>query len=84
VAWWDADKRELVRPLLHTHLETEEMKVNGDGSMLFVASTGPLALVATAPQGDWQSTACSIANRSLTSEEWEEYMRGLPYDPACK
>jgi hypothetical protein len=40
-------------------------------------------LAAAAPQDDWEGAACAVANRSLTPEEWEKYMTGLPYAPRC-
>jgi WD40 repeat protein len=31
----------------------------------------------------WEDMACRIANRSLTRAEWERYLPGRAYDPAC-
>ena len=31
----------------------------------------------------WAQRACAIANRTLTREEWEEFLPGRPYEPAC-
>ena len=31
----------------------------------------------------WKRRACEIANRTLTQEEWEEFLPGRPYEPAC-
>jgi WD40 repeat protein len=84
IAWWNSAKDELLHPLLHTHLETEEMKGSADGSRLYLASTGPEALAVTPILAEWAQTACKIANRGLTKEEWALYMDGAPYDPACK
>ena len=28
--------------------------------------------------------ACELANRTLTREEWEEFLPGRPYEPACR
>jgi WD40 repeat protein/DNA-binding SARP family transcriptional activator len=84
IAWWNVAQDELLRPLLMTHLETEEMKGLADGSRFFLGSTGLLALAVMPAPGDWEQTACEIANRSLTEEEWDKYMNGAPYDPVCK
>jgi WD40 repeat protein len=27
--------------------------------------------------------ACALANRTLSREEWEEFLPGRPYEPAC-
>ena len=53
IARWEQRKSELLYPLLHTHLETEEMKGLADGSRFYLGSTGPLALAVTPAQGDW-------------------------------
>lgn len=84
IAWWSAPEAELQYPLLRTHLETEEMKGVTDGSRFYLGSTGPLALAVTPELGDWETTACKVANRTLTEAEWDEYMGGIPYDPVCK
>jgi hypothetical protein len=31
----------------------------------------------------WKLRACTLANRTLTPEEWEKFLPGLPYEPAC-
>jgi WD40 repeat protein len=84
LAWWDAQGPLLLRPLLHAHLETEEMKMSADGSTFYLASIGPTALAIRPQQGNWAQNACAIANRSLSEEEWHKYMHGQEYDPVCK
>ena len=32
----------------------------------------------------WERTACSVAGRTLTKDEWAQYLSGRGYDPACK
>jgi hypothetical protein len=32
----------------------------------------------------WADRACAIAGRTLTKEEWHQYLPGRPYDPACR
>ena len=32
---------------------------------------------------DWASTACAVAGRTLTQDEWAQYLPGRPYEPAC-
>jgi len=31
----------------------------------------------------WTETACDLAGREVTEDEWEQYLPGEPYDPAC-
>jgi WD40 repeat protein len=83
LADWDTAARTLNRPLLHTQLETEEMRVAAGGDRAYIASTGPVAQVLTLPDEEW-AAACRIANRTLSEDEWRKYMHQLPYDPACQ
>ena len=32
----------------------------------------------------WERQACSVAGRTLTKDEWAQYLPGRGYDPACK
>jgi WD40 repeat protein len=32
----------------------------------------------------WAEQACLVANRELTPSEWEQFLPGRPYDPACR
>jgi len=32
---------------------------------------------------EWKRQACAVAGRTLTEREWELYLPGEPYDPAC-
>jgi WD40 repeat protein len=41
-------------------------------------TTWPLSL------HQWIADACRIANRRLTPTEWQAYLPGLPYQPACR
>jgi WD40 repeat protein len=31
----------------------------------------------------WAQRACKVAGRTLTQDEWNRFLPGLPYDPAC-
>ena len=31
----------------------------------------------------WAERACALANRTLTRDEWETFLPGRPYEPAC-
>jgi WD40 repeat protein len=32
---------------------------------------------------DWASQACTVAGRTLTQSEWDQYLPNRPYSPAC-
>jgi hypothetical protein len=51
-----------------------ERLVNGGIDSAVVWDIGP---------SSWERLACRIANRSLTRAEWDRYLPGRPYDPAC-
>jgi hypothetical protein len=52
------------------------------GSLLLTHADGRGAVYDVDPER-WEQRACEIANRTLTPEEWEEYLPGRPYEPAC-
>jgi hypothetical protein len=31
----------------------------------------------------WAARACAIAGRTLTEEEWHQFLPDRPYEPAC-
>ena len=31
----------------------------------------------------WAARACALANRTLSREEWDEFLPGRAYEPAC-
>jgi len=31
----------------------------------------------------WPERACAIANRALTRQEWQKFLGGRRYEPAC-
>jgi hypothetical protein len=33
---------------------------------------------------DWEDRACRTAGRSLTRDEWHQFLPDRPYDPACQ
>lgn len=39
--------------------------------------------VITADPAVWEERACEVAGRTLSEEEWQEYIGALPYAPAC-
>ena len=31
----------------------------------------------------WKATACRLAARTITRDEWDRFLAPLPYQPAC-
>ena len=57
--------------------------LSADGRQLLeVHGNGQGAVWDVDPES-WKRRACDLANRTLTREEWEEFLPGRPYEPAC-
>jgi WD40 repeat protein len=52
------------------------------GSLAALGLDGNAAVIATDPEV-WQRSACEIASRQLTRAEWETFLPGMRYKPAC-
>ena len=53
-----------------------------DEPVLAVASQTEIALI-DLRESTWRDTACRIADRRLTRDEWERLLPGREYAPAC-
>ena len=59
------------------------LDVSPDGHhLLMTASNGQGAVWDIDPES-WKRRVCALANRTLTREEWEQFLPGRPYEPAC-
>jgi WD40 repeat protein/tRNA A-37 threonylcarbamoyl transferase component Bud32 len=62
---------------------TAMMDLSSDGRRLLTTlGNGQGAVWDVAPES-WVRRACALANRTLTRVEWEEFLPGRPYEPAC-
>jgi hypothetical protein len=50
--------------------------------LLTTAANGQGAVWDIDPES-WKQRACDLANRALSRAEWEEFLPGRPYEPAC-
>jgi hypothetical protein len=55
-----------------------------DGKRLLMTLQDGRGLVWDVDPASWARRACAIANRTLTQDEWEEFLKGRRYEPACK
>jgi WD40 repeat protein/DNA-binding SARP family transcriptional activator len=53
------------------------------GSQLAAASPNGSVLVWEVDPVAWQARACRVAGRTLTRQEWDEFLPGRPYQPDC-
>jgi WD40 repeat protein len=53
------------------------------GGQLVAASASGSVLVWDVEPAAWRTRACTIAGRTLTRQEWEEFLPGRPYQNVC-
>jgi WD40 repeat protein len=53
------------------------------GGQLAVASPSGSVLVWDVTPAAWRTRACAVAGRTLTRQEWEEFVPGRPYQEVC-
>jgi WD40 repeat protein len=80
---WDVATGARIGPTLTAGSRRAWIDLSADGRRLLLThGDGRGAIWDVDPQ-EWERRACAIANRALSEEEWEEYLPGRPYRPAC-
>ena len=80
---WDVASGTQIGPTLTAGDRRTMIDLSADGrQMLEVHGNGQGAVWDVDPES-WKRRACDLANRTLTREEWEEFLPGRPYEPAC-
>ena len=80
---WDVATGTQIGPQLTAGDRRTMIDLSTDGrQMLEVHGNGKGAVWDVDPES-WKRRACALANRTLTREEWEEFLPGRPYEPAC-
>jgi WD40 repeat protein len=59
------------------------LDVSPDGRRLLMTNGDGRGAVWDIDPESWAKRACTLANRVLTRKEWEEFLPGRPYEPAC-
>lgn len=81
---WDVPQREpLGRPFLGHTDWVLSIAFAPDGTKLISGGLDKQIFIWDVSLNSWQTRACSIANRSLTTAEWERYFRDIPYHQTC-
>jgi WD40 repeat protein len=81
---WDVATGTQIGPRLTAGSRRALLDLSPDGRrLLMTLSNGEGAVWDVDPES-WKQRACAIANRTLTREEWEEFLPGRPYEPACR
>jgi WD40 repeat protein/tRNA A-37 threonylcarbamoyl transferase component Bud32 len=80
---WDVASGTQIGAKLTVGSRAIQMDLSSDGRhLLMTAANGEGAVWDIDPRS-WAERACAIANRTLTREEWEKFLRSRPYEPAC-
>ncbi len=80
---WDAETGVRFAPNLTAELPTSLMDLSSDGHQLLVTTDDGRGFIWEVDPASWPERACALANRALTRDEWETFLPGLPYEPAC-
>jgi DNA-binding SARP family transcriptional activator/WD40 repeat protein len=80
---WDPASQRLVGEPLVFPAAATQLDASPDGGLVVHGSDAGFAVVWDVDPARWSALACSIAGRSLTPKEWDQYLPGRPYDPEC-
>ena len=59
------------------------LDLSPDGRLLLMTNGNGQGAVWDIDPDSWKRRACALANRTLTREEWKEFLPGRRYEPAC-
>ena len=80
---WDVGTGARIGPALTSGGRRAEIDLSPDGRRLLVTHADGRGAVWDVDPESWAERACRLANRRLTLAEWEEFLPGRSYDPAC-
>ena len=80
---WDVATGVRIGPTLTAGSRRAEIDLSPDGRRLLLTHADGRGAIWDVDPESWARRACALANRTLTFEEWEEFLPGRPYEPAC-
>ena len=80
---WDVASGTRIGPRLTAGRRTAMVDLSTDGRRLLMTLANGEAAVWDVDPESWARRACGLANRTLTREEWERFLPGRSYEPAC-
>ena len=81
---WDVATGTQIGPRLTAGDRRAMLDLSSDGRRLLMTLGNGQGAVWDVDPESWKRRACALANRTLTREEWEEFLPGRPYEPACR
>jgi WD40 repeat protein len=81
---WDVATGTQIGPQLSAGDRRTMIDLSPDGRQLLETHGNGQGAVWDIDPESWKRRACDLANRTLTREEWEEFLPGRPYEPACE
>jgi WD40 repeat protein len=80
---WDVGTGTQIGPRLTAGDRRTMIDVSPDGRHLLETHGNGQGAIWDVDPESWERRACDLANRTLTREEWEDFLPGRPYEPAC-
>jgi WD40 repeat protein len=80
---WDVETGIQIGPQLTAGDRRTMIDLSPDGRRLLETHGNGQGAVWDVDPESWAQRACAIAGRTLTPEEWDEFLPGRPYEPAC-
>jgi WD40 repeat protein len=80
---WDVATGIQIGPTLTAGSRTAMMDLSSDGRRLLMTSADGHGAVWDVDPQSWARRACALAHRTLTRDEWERFLPGRRYEPAC-
>jgi WD40 repeat protein len=80
---WDVPSGARIGPTLTAGSRRADIDLSPDGHKLLMTAADGRGVLWDVDPESWARRACALANRALTPEEWEEFLPGRSYEPAC-
>jgi WD40 repeat protein/tRNA A-37 threonylcarbamoyl transferase component Bud32 len=80
---WDVGAGTQIGPQLTAGDRRTMIDLSPDGRRLLETHGNGQGAIWDVDPESWERRACALANRTLTHEEWEGFLPGRPYEPAC-
>jgi WD40 repeat protein len=80
---WDVATGVPIGPRLRVGGREVSLDISPDGRRMLTTHGDGKGSIWNIDPRRWKQRACTLANRALTRAEWEEFLPGRPYEPAC-